>query len=270
MKQRLNRPRRHGPWPFQHHTLAFLVAGSLAACSAQAPSGQAKIGNQTLNVARSALAGGNPQLALTVANAVLRNNPTDAEALIVRGDAYFILKNCVGASADYRQSLGTSPHLAEAEIGRGRCALQTDPRTAAADFTHAVRDAPSNAAAFNDLGIAESEQSHFSAATTAFHAALAIDPSMQSANVNLGLTLALGGNPAEGETILGPLARSANATPRIRADYATALVLAGHKTSANRVLLADMPAVEATATVAQMVKLGTLSTAPSARKPSTG
>ncbi|MGC9270541.1 tetratricopeptide repeat protein [Acidiphilium sp.] len=232
--------------------------------------GETTIGNQTLNVAQSALAGGNPQMALTVANAVLKSNPDDAEALIIRGDAYFVLKNCAAASADYQKALHISPHAVDAELGLGRCALPNDPRAATIDFTRATSDAPKNAAAFNDLGIALADQSEFTGAARAFRSALAITPSMQSARVNLGLTLALAGQPGEGETILGPIARSAATNPRVRADYATALALAGHPSSAQRILLTDMPAVEAQATVAQMDRLKNLPAAAAIPKPTPG
>lgn len=238
---------------------ASLILGTLAACSGSAPSSTALTGNQTLNVARTALAGGNPQMALTVTNAVLKGNPDDSEALIDRGDAYYLLNDCVSATADFRRALTISPRTATAELGLGRCALPTDPRTAATDFTQATRDAPTNAVAFNDLGIARADQSAFGEAQSAFRSALALDPSMQSAAVNLGMSLALGGNPAEAEIMLGPIARAAGATPLIRADYATSLALAGHPTAANRILLDDVPAAEAEAMVAQMLKLHALS-----------
>ncbi|MCW8307218.1 tetratricopeptide repeat protein [Acidiphilium sp. PA] len=236
----------------------LLILGPLAACSNGTPLSAALTGNRTLNIARTALAGGNPQMALTVTNAVLKSNPDDSEALIDRGDAYYLLSDCVSATADFRHALRVSPRTATAELGLGRCALPTDPRTAADDFNDATRDAPGNAVAFNDLGIARADQSEFSAAQAAFRSALAIDPSMQAASVNLGMSLALGGNPAQAEIVLGPLARDPGATPLIRADYATALALAGHPKAANRILIADMPAAEADAMIAQILRLRAL------------
>jgi Flp pilus assembly protein TadD len=235
-----------------------LILGPLAACSSGAPLSAALTGNRTLNIARTALAGGNPQMALTVTNAVLKSNPDDSEALIDRGDAYYLLNDCVSATADFRHALRISPRTATAELGLGRCALPTDPRTAAADFNDATRDAPGDAVAFNDLGIARADQSEFGAAQAAFRSALAIDPSMQAASVNLGMSLALGGNPTQAEIVLGPIARGAGATPLIRADYATSLALAGHPKVANRILIADMPVAEADAMIAQILKLRAL------------
>jgi Flp pilus assembly protein TadD len=235
-----------------------LALVALVGCATQSPGVQATIGHQTLNVARSALAGGNPRMAVTVSTAVLKSNPSDAEALIDRGDAFFMLQNCAAAVADYRHALNVTPRAAAAELGLGRCALPTDPRTAAAAFARATRDDPSSAAAFSDLGIALADQSNFHAAEAAFHTALALDPSMQAAQVNLGLALALGGQPAQAAVILGPLARSAGADPKVRADYATALTLAGQSSAASVVLTKDMPEAEAATTVSDMLKLGSL------------
>jgi Flp pilus assembly protein TadD len=233
-----------------------MVAFMLAGCATGTSHTTAQIGNQTLNVARSALAGGNPQMALTVTNAVLKSSPDDAEALIDRGDAYYLLKNCAQASADYQHALRLAPHAAMAELGVGRCAMAQNPRIAAAAFARATRDAPGNAEAFNDLGIAQASESEFAAAAVSLRQALALDPSLQAARVNLGLALALGGDPAAGETMLGPLVRGPDASPMIRANYATALTLAGHPTAAAKILLVDMPETEAEAMVSQLQSFG--------------
>jgi Flp pilus assembly protein TadD len=242
----------------------------LAGCATQAPGVKATIGHQTLNVARSALAGGNPRMAVTVTTAVLKSNPNDPEALIDRGDAYFMLQNCVDATADYRHALTVTPRATAAELGLGRCALPTDPRAAEAAFGRATRDDPENAVAFNDLGIALADQSDFAAAEQAFQSALVIDPALQAAQVNRGLALALGGQPAQAAVVLGALARSTTATAKIRADYATALVLAGQPADATTVLSKDMPSAEAVTTVADMRKLDTLPTAAAPKAPASG
>lgn len=236
--------------------IGAIVGGLLAGCATGTPQRTAAIGDRTLNVARSALAGGNPEMALSVTNAVLKSSPNDPEALIDRGDAYYLLKNCGRASADYQHALRSAPHAAMAELGLGRCAMTQNPRIAAAAFERATRDAPGNAEAFNDLGIAQASESEFGAAAASLRQALALDPSLQAAKINLGLALALGGDPAAGETMLGPLVRGPDASPIIRANYATALTLAGHPDAAAKILLVDMPANEADAMVSQLATFG--------------
>lgn len=236
----------------------------LAACSTQ-PRTTLQLGNKTLNVATAALAGGNPRMALRVADAVLESAPDDPRALIDRGDAYYLMNDCARSETDYRHALREKPHAADAEIGLGRCALARNPRTAIADFSRAAGDDPSSATAANDLGVAYAESGKFTAAEAEFEKTLALSPDMKAASVNLGMSLALGGKPDRAETILGPLARGPGATARIRADDATALVLANRKAAARRILLADMPDTEAQGMTAQLARLAPLEASPDQR-----
>lgn len=233
-----------------------IIMTYLTACTNRTSNNNAIIGEQTLNVAQSALAGGNPRMALSVTNAVLKLNPSDAKALIMRGDAYYLMDNCTHAILDYRHALRTRPDNANAEIGLGRCTLHTDPKVAGRYFTRAVSDNSTSAIALNDLGIAMAAQGQFQSATGSFRSALSIDPTMRAARVNLGMALALGGQPRSATLTLGPLARAPEATPQIRADDATALVLAGDIKQARRLLLTDMPANEAQTMIDQVTRLG--------------
>lgn len=233
----------------------ILLSIGLGGCSGQPHRPSLKLGTDTLNVARTALAGGNPKLALNIANAVLKTDPGNVHARLTRGDAFYLLGNCLGASAAYRATLRQQPQNTEAELGLGRCALQHDPRSASVSFERAVHDDPKNAIALNDLGISQAEQSQFRRASTSFRKALSLDPSLRAAEINLGMSLALGGRPVQAEMILGPLAQSSDTTPKIRADYATALALSGDiKGSANE-LHGDMPDAEARSMVARLVRL---------------
>lgn len=241
----------------------ILLGITLNGCSGQQPQAGLKLGPDTLNVARTALAGGNPKLALNIANAVLKANPNNLHARLARGDAFYLLGDCTSALADYHATLRQQPRNADAELGLGRCALPHDPRLASVKFEHAIHDAPNNAVAFNDLGIAEAVQSQFRRAANSFRKVLALDSSMRAAKINLGMSLALGGHPDRAELILGPLARSANSTPKIRADYATALALAGNINGAENELHHDMPDAEARSMVAQLMRLKVLPTGPS-------
>lgn len=235
--------------------LPMMAAIVLTGCAGSRQPPTAAIGRQTLNVAYSALAGDNPQMALSITNIILKSDPNDPDSLVARGDAYYLLNDCLHAAADYRHALAVKAEMASAELGLGRCALRQDPRTATGDFARATKDEPGNAAAFNDLGIARAEQGNFVAAIMAFHAALAVDPRLRAARVNLGMALALGGKPGAGAAILGPLAGAPGATPMIRADYATALVLSGRADAARHILLADMPSDAAASAIREMSHL---------------
>lgn len=233
----------------------MLLGVALSGCSGRQQQPGLQLGADTLNVARTALAGDNPKLALNIANAVLKTNPNNFHARLARGDALYLLGDCKSASSDYHKVLRQHPRNADAELGLGRCALPHDPRLASVKFEHAIHDAPDNAVAFNDLGIAEAAQSQFRRASASFRKAMSIDPSLRAAKINLGMSLALGGHPDQAELILGPLARSSKSTSKIRADYATALALAGNIKGAENELHNDMPNAEARAMVSQLARL---------------
>ena len=73
-----------------------------------------------------------------------------------------------------------------------------------------------------------------------YRAALAINPNNKTAISNLGLSLALAGNPAEGEALLEPLADGPSSTPRLRQNLALVLGLKGDGTRAAQLARADL------------------------------
>ncbi len=180
-------------------------------------------------------------MALSVSQSVLNTDPGNVDALIHEGDAYYALGRCPAAQAAYALALKGDPKSAAAETGLGRCLLKTDPAAAEAALLRAVQDDPGNAAAFNDLGIARDLQGNFAGAVNPYQQALLAQPGMTAAEINLGLSLALSGHGAEALQYLGPLATGQGATPKIREDYAAALIAAGRPDDARQVLDVDLP-----------------------------
>ena len=217
----------------------------LASCAQQSPAtnavATAQIGTNTLNVADAAIAGGDPSMALSVSQSILASDPGNVQALEHEGDAYYALNRCPAAIAAYQLALKHDPKASEAETGQGRCLLKTDPRTAEQAFLRAIQDDPGNANALNDLGIARDLQGNFAGAVEPYQQALLADPSLTAVEVNLGLSLALSGNGPQALQYLGPLATSQQATPKIRQDYAAALVATGRVSEARQVLAVDLP-----------------------------
>jgi Flp pilus assembly protein TadD len=202
---------------------------------------QAPVGPTTLNVADAAIAGGDPNMALSVSQSVLANDPNNVDALVHEGDAYYALGRCPPAQAAYQLALDHDAHATAAELGLGRCLLKTDPAAAESALEAAVQDDPGNAAAWNDLGIARDLQGNFAGAVNPYQKALLANPALTAAEVNLGLSLALSGNGPEALQYLGPLATGPEATPKIREDYAAALVATGRPDQAKLVLGVDLP-----------------------------
>lgn len=223
--------------------LSLLSVILLAGCvQPQSSTPQASAsGPDTLNVADAAIAGGDPNMALSVTQSVLQSDPDNVDALIHEGDAYYALDRCPAAEAAYQLALQGDPKSTAAETGLGRCLLKTDPKAAEAALLMAVHDDPGNAAAYNDLGIARDLQSNFAGAADAYQHSLTADPTQTSTEVNLGLSLALSGDGADALQYLGPLATGQDSTPKIREDYAAALVATGRLNDARQVLNIDLP-----------------------------
>jgi Flp pilus assembly protein TadD len=194
-----------------------------------------------LNVADAAIAGNDPAMALKVSQSVLASDPTNLQALYHEGAAYYAVGRCEDAIAAYQVALRIDAASSGAQTGIGRCLLKTNAAQAEAAFAAAVQDDPNNAAALNDLGIARDLQGKYAAATQPYRQALLVQPGVLATEVNLGMSLALSGDSGDALQYLGPLATSADATPKIREDYALALVGAGRQDQARQVLSVDLP-----------------------------
>jgi len=216
-----------------HATASNSVTGPF-----EAPTGT--VGPSTLNVADAAIAGGDPNMALSVSQSILSSDPNNVNALVHEGDAYYALDRCPAAMAAFQQALNNDAHSAPAETGLGRCLLKTNPAAAEQAFDGAVQDDPGNAAALNDLGIARDLQGNFTGATDPFQKSLLANPSSTATEVNLGLSLALSGQGPEALQYLGPLANGSDATAKIREDYAAALVASGRDDEARQILAVDL------------------------------
>jgi len=229
------------------HSVPLVLVLALAACAQQprsqtaanAPTGS--VGPNTLNVADAAIAGGDPSMALSISQSILKDDPDNVDALVHEGDAYYALDRCLPAQAAYQLALKYDAKSSLAETGLGRCLLKSDPAAAEQAFEAAVAADPGNAAAWSNLGIARDLQGNFQGAVAPYQQSMLANPGSMATEVNLGLSLALSGHGPEALQYLGPLATGQNATPKIRQDYAAALIASGRDAEARQVLAVDLP-----------------------------
>ena len=223
---------------------AILVL-ALAACTQQPNSADnassGSVGPSTLNVADAAISGGDPNMALSISQSVLKEDPDNVDALVHEGDAYYALDRCLPAQAAYQTALRYNAKSSPAETGLGRCLLKSDPADAEQAFMAAVAADPGNGAAWSDIGVARDLQGNFQGAVQPYQQSILINPGSVATVVNLGLSLALSGHGSEALQYLGPLATGQGATPKIREDYAAALIAAGDDETARSVLAIDLP-----------------------------
>lgn len=221
---------------------AVLLAVVLAACSSRFDSTLS--GQVTLQTARVALAGGSSQVALNICNQLLVNLPTDSGLLVCKGDALLALGQPTDAVAAYEAALRSSPRSSDAQLGLGRATLTVDPVRAERLFLDALTSDPRNAAALNNLGIAQDLQGRHSDAQQSYAAAIAVAPSMRAAQVNLALSLAMSGRADEAVRMLRPIAARPDASARERHDLAAVLAMDGKSDEAARLLRPELDSAQ--------------------------
>jgi tetratricopeptide (TPR) repeat protein len=189
-----------------------------------------------LNVAEAALQGGSGEIALQVSEGVLHDSPNNVRALEIKGDALSLLGDYDDAIPIYQSLLAKDPNSVRATIGMGRIKLAKDPAAAAALFEQVLRREPKDLTALNNLGIARDLQGRHADAQTVYRQALAISPDLDSAKVNLALSMAMSGQGAAAVQLLKAKANEPGAPTKIRHDYAVVLAMAGNRPEAERVL----------------------------------
>ena len=225
----------------------LLLVLSLAGCAAadtQSPRGRLGLG-----LADTALAGGQPKLALGVSRAILARNPDNVAALVRQGDAYHQMGDDVRALASYRRALLLMPRSTGALLGLGRVALTSEPAEASARFTEVLAIEPGNEIALTDRGIAADLSGLHSEAQVDYQRAIAIartgltdedNEKLETAEVDYAVSLAISGHAAEAVRILRPIASPSDASPRVRQDLAMALTLDGQAHEAAEMLVDQM------------------------------
>ena len=203
-----------------------------------------------LDVADAALASGAPETALRIAQRILATDSSNVAAMIRAGEAQAALGQRDAAAQTFNRALAIAPNRPEAALGLGRLQLATDPAAAVALFQRLIDRDPHNVAALIDFGIAKDLLGHHGDAQQAYRRALALEPDRHAASINLGLSLAISGDPQQGLGILRPLANGPEATPRSRQDLAVALALAGDNDAAATVLQRDIAQPEVPKTIA--------------------
>jgi len=209
--------------------IVVLTAVTLAACAA--PRSQELADRPPgLAVARAALAGDAPALALQVCSDTVRREPDNMEAQVCEGDALLALA----------RALQLLPDATDALMGMGRVRLGTEAVAAESLFRRVLDQEPRNASAWNDLGIALDLQDRHEQAQEAYGRALGAAPDMRAAEVNLALSLAMSGHADAALSRLRAIAGDPQAPPRLRHDLAAVLTMAGQPEEAARLLRREL------------------------------
>ncbi len=217
--------------------VAIALSFGLMGCSNMLQTDAAPVqGRLTVQVADAALAAGAPDMALRVADLILRESPRNVPALVAKGDALYAMGHVDLARGAYRSAIEVDSGSVGALIGLGRTVVRGNPKAAEAAFLDAATRQPGNVTALSNLGIARDLQGRHEAAQEAYRRALDAAPDAADIKVNLGLSLALSGKPDEALALLRPLAQQTDLASLPRNDLAAALALAGDPAESRRVL----------------------------------
>ena len=193
-------------------------------------------GAPSLGVARAALKGDSPQIALQIAGGVLATQPANPAAMVVQGDALTMLRQYDQARQSYEDALRVDPSSTDARIGVARLDLSSNPAAAETSFLEVLQRDPRNTTALNNLGVARDLVGDHVGAQQAYRQALGVDPRLISAQVNMALSMAMTGQGDEAVRMLRPLASSPSAAPKLRDNLAAALAMAGRQDEAAQIL----------------------------------
>lgn len=230
------------------HPYLILIAFALAACSGR-PANHPAAGDTSMRIGDAAMEAGMPDVALRVATGDVGKNPMNAPALAQQGDAYRSLGRTAEAEASYNHALAIDPKNTRALTGLGLLLLRTDPARAEPLFASVVAQMPGQGVALNGLGVARDLLGDHARAQFAYRQALAAGTDSHSAQVNLGLSLALSGDSTAAIAILMPLAAEPQAERRVKDDLAVALVGAGRTEEARDILREEMSDDDAAKTI---------------------
>jgi Flp pilus assembly protein TadD len=151
-----------------------------------------------LHVGTVALLSGEPTIAVSVANTRLTQAPEDPDALLLRAQAEAAMQQNGPAVSDFQRVLALRPRSEEAAFGLSRIVVLDDPLAAEALLAPLAVRGSRSAAVWNNLGVVRDLLGRHPEAQAAYRRALALDPTMQSAQVNLGRSLSLSGSGAAG------------------------------------------------------------------------
>ncbi|AJY30195.1 TPR repeat family protein [Burkholderia thailandensis 34] len=232
---------------------ALLFAVTLAGCASHGVfqprpvlSQRGTVGDSDLNVAESALAAGNAELAATLFERALKADPRSLPARVGLGDAMYQTGELARAGVLYAQAAAAAPDDPRAQLGLARVALrERHLDDALARYAKLNAAHPDNIAAAAGLGTVLDLLGRHDDAQRVYRATLARHPDAHALTTDLGLSLVLANRAREGANVLLDVAGLPNAPAQAREDLALAYGMLGNDDAAKRILVHDLPAASA-------------------------
>lgn len=208
----------------------LLIAG-LTACAAQPQQNrEANISAKTLNVGQAALSAGNPNMTIGVANAVLKHDPKDVQAWVLKSTAEYEAGDIQAAAASAGQAVILSPRDVGANMALGRAMDKVDPKRAMQSFELAHAGAPNAIGPAVDLGISYIQNGYGDKGVAVLKQVVAANPDNPTATMDLALAMTVRNHPGDAlraAALLRPLADQPNASSTMKAVYTYISSMAG-------------------------------------------
>jgi Flp pilus assembly protein TadD len=217
------------------HAGIVLVASLLAACASEGVR-DPDTGSR-MRVAAAAEASGQMDVALSMYGAAAAREPNNAEAQARFAAALMRSGNPAQAEQVLAAAVQRLPNDRVLLLQLGRLRLRGGAAGEALNlFDRVLATESRNVPALDGRGVALDLMGRHPEAQESYRRAQAIDPNSISVANNLGLSLLLDGRPDEARAVLEPLARRADATQRVTANYAISLAATGDEAAARSVL----------------------------------
>lgn len=196
-----------------------------------------------LRIADSALQGGDLDVAMSIYARLTQSHPDMIEAWMGLGDARFLTGEMEAARLMYTEVLERFPQQQlNARLGLARIALrQRHISTAIGHYQAILQQSPDQPLALAGLGVAYDLSGNAVQAQATYRRGLTAYPDHAALRVNLGLSLALAGQPREAVNILLGTSGVSSQLPQERNNLALAYGLLGRDDAAESILMTDQP-----------------------------
>lgn len=213
----------------------ILMAALLAGCATEGlrdPDAASR-----MRVAASAEASGQMDVALSMYGAAAARDPDNVEAQTRFAAALSRAGNHAQAEQVLAAAVRRRPNDRTLLVQLGRMRLRSGAAGEALGLFDRVLASDSRSVpALDGRGVALDLMGRHPEAQESYRRAQALDPNAISVANNLGLSLLLDGRPDEARAVLEPLARRADATQRVTANYAISLAATGNEAAARTLL----------------------------------